>query len=88
MLNKNEMIVILRALDSWEKLNDFFEELSEGFRIINPEYDQIDHLYDIIKNNSQFSSDEDEPIDAFNAIIFNESFSKYFLFSFHLSFIY
>ncbi|MCR4608103.1 MAG: hypothetical protein K5750_00220 [Eubacterium sp.] len=75
MLSTDEMMILLDAFDSWEHINSIISELTCGFGIIDPKYNKIDYLYDLIKSNSRYSSDEDEATDPFNNIIFDTNLS-------------
>ena len=48
MLNKEEMLSLIEAAESWERINDHVKDLTDGYAITNPEYTKIDNIFDII----------------------------------------
>lgn len=75
MLNKEEMLSLIEAAESWERINDHVKDLTDGYAITNPEYTKIDNIYDIIKNNSKYPGSDDHSCDCFNDIILNPELS-------------
>ena len=75
MLNKEEMISLLEAADSWEQINNHVKELTNGYAIINPKFNKTDYIYDVIKASSKYSSPDDASTDVFNDIVLNSELS-------------
>ena len=75
MLNKEEMISLLEAADSWERINKHVKKLTNGYAITNPKFNKTDYIYDVIKANSKYSSPDDASTDAFNDIVLNSDLS-------------
>ena len=71
MLNKEEMLSLIEAAESWERINDHVKDLTDGYAITNPEYTKIDNIFDIIKSNSKYPGTDDLSCDSFNDIILN-----------------
>ena len=75
MLNKEEMLSLIEAADSWERINDQVKHLTCGYAITNPEFTKIDYIFDIIKNNSKYLGTDDKSCASFSSIIFNPELS-------------
>ena len=75
MLNKEEMLSLIEAAESWERINDHVKDLTDGYAITNPEYTKIDNIFDIIKSNSKYPGTDDLSCDSFNDIILNPELS-------------
>ena len=75
MLNKEEMLSLIEAAESWERINDHVKDLTDGYAITNPEYTKIDNIFDIIKSNSKYPGTDDQSCDSFDDIILNPELS-------------
>ncbi len=41
MLSREEMLSLIEAAESWERINDHVKELTDGYAVTNPEYTKI-----------------------------------------------
>ena len=69
MLEKNDMIDLIEALDAFNKLNDQVSALTGGADIKNEKYDGLYNIYDVIKRNSKYNRENDNDYDTFDSII-------------------
>lgn len=69
MLEKKDMIDLIEALDSFNRLNDQVSALTGGADIKNERYDGLYNIYDVIKRNSQYNKEDDRDYDMFDSVI-------------------
>ena len=69
MLDRDEMISLIEAAESYSALNRIITHITNGYCISNPELLGIDNIYEILRNNSRFNDDSDESAIQFDAII-------------------
>ena len=59
MIEKEDMIRLIEAFEAWELLNRMVHELTNGYRIGNEKLIKLDGIYEVIRNNSRYYTDED-----------------------------
>ena len=69
MLDKNDMIDLIEALESFNKINDQISDLTGGSDIKSEKYNGLYKIYDVIKRNSKYNKEDDHDYDVFNSII-------------------
>lgn len=72
MVEKNDMIDLIEALDAFNKLNDQVSALTGGADIKNEKYDGLYNIYGVIKRNSKYNRENDNDYDLFNSIIHSD----------------
>ena len=69
MLDRDEMISLIEAAESYSKLNKIITHITNGYCISNPELLGMDNIYEILRSNSRYNDDSDESAIQFDAII-------------------
>lgn len=69
MIDKKDMIDLIIALESFDKLNFQVSVLTGGSDIKNENINGLYNIYEVIKRNSKFSKEDDSDYDMFNSII-------------------
>ena len=69
MMEKEDMIRLIEAFEAWEMLNRVVHELTNGYRIGNEKLLKLDGIYEVIRNNSRYYTDEDRDEDNLDAIM-------------------
>lgn len=69
MLDRDEMISLIEAAESYSALNRIITHITNGYCISNPELLGLDNIYEILRSNSRFNDDSDESAIQFDAII-------------------
>lgn len=69
MIDKKDMIDLIKALESFDKLNYQVSVLTGGSDIKNDNINGLYNIYDVIKRNSKYSKEDDSDYDMFNSII-------------------
>lgn len=69
MLDRDEMISLIEAAESYSKLNNIVTNITNGYCISNPELLGMDNIYEILRSNSRYNDDSDESAIQFDAII-------------------
>ena len=69
-MNKEDMIDLIKAFESFEKINSCINRLTNGHYISNPDFDGLYNIYEVIKRHSMFPGEDDYDIDTFRAIMF------------------
>ena len=69
MLNREDMIALIRAEEAFNRLNDRIIALTGGYGIDNEEYDGFYELYEVIRRNSRFSESDDYDEDMLRAVV-------------------
>ena len=69
MLDKKDIIDLIKAQESFNKLNNQVIDLTGGSDIKNDKYDGLYKIYDVIKRNSKYNKEDDHDYDVFNSII-------------------
>ena len=70
MLDREDMIALIKATESFNRLNDRIIAITGGYDIKCEEYSGLYEIYDVIKRNSRYFEDDDHDEDMFRAIIF------------------
>lgn len=75
-MDKKDMIRLIKAFISINKINDRISEMTGGCPINSNEYNGIYELYDVIFDHSKFAGrDDDEALDQFRDIMYRENIS-------------
>lgn len=69
-MTRKDMIDLIMAFESFEKLNSFINRLTNGYNISNSDYDGLYNIYEVIKRNSRYPGEDDHDVDTFRAIMF------------------
>ena len=69
MMEKEDMIRLIEAFEAWELLNRMVHELTNGYRIGSERLLKLDGIYEVIRNNSRYYTDEDSDEDNLDAIM-------------------
>lgn len=69
MLNRQDMISLIKAVESFNKLNDRIIYMTNGYSIDCEEYDGLYEIYEVLRRNSRYSGTSDHDEDMFKAII-------------------
>ena len=69
MMEKEDMIRLIEAFEAWVLLNRLVTELTDGYRIGNEKLLKLDGIYEVIRNNSRYYTDEDRDEDNLDAIM-------------------
>ena len=75
MINKRDMMDLIKALDSFNKLNEQISTLIGGSNIKNEKYNGLYKIYDVIKRNSKYNKEDDYDYDVFDSIIHSDKTS-------------
>ncbi len=70
MLNKNDMIDLIKAVESFNKLNSQIAALTNGYDIDNEEYNGLYGIYEVLRRNSRYPGTSDHDEDMFRAVIY------------------
>ena len=73
MLEKEDMIRLIEAFEAWELLNRMVHELTDGYRISNDRISKLDGIYEVIRRNSRYYTDEDDDLDRLDAVMFAQN---------------
>ncbi len=69
-MNKKDMIQLIEAVISINKINDDIIKITGGYPVANDEYKGIYNVYDVIYNHSKYAGrTDDKAEDEFRAII-------------------
>ena len=68
-MNKEDMIMLIKAYDAWEALNEKIGDLTGGSMIDNPEFYPLDDIYVVIKRNSRYPNDDDKDTYALRTVL-------------------
>ena len=75
-MNKEDMILLIEAEESFNALNDMFTNISDGFPIKNERLNGLYNIYDILYRSSRYADMECDdtrdfdPEEEFRAIIY------------------
>ena len=69
MMERNDMIDLIKAYESIENLSAVITGLTGGYPIDDDKYNGIYKIYDILKRNSRYPGADDFDEDNFQAII-------------------
>ena len=75
MLDKKDMIDLIKAQESFNKLNNQVIDLTGGSDIKNDKYDGLYKIYDVLKRNSKYNKEDDHDYDVFDSIIHSDKTS-------------
>ena len=75
MMEKEDMIRLIEAFEAWELLNWMVHELTNGYRIGSEKLLKLDGIYEVIRNNSRYYTDEDTDEDNLDAIMHAQNIS-------------
>jgi len=70
MLDREDMIALIRAEEDFNRLNDKVIALTGGYSMGDDEYKGLYGLYEVIRRNSRYPSDDDKDEEMFQAIIY------------------
>ena len=70
MLNKEDMISLIKALESFDKLNTKISSITNGYGISGDEFEGLFEVYEVIRRNSRFSESDDYDEDMLRAVIY------------------
>ena len=69
-MDREDMIALIEAFESYVKLNDIIVNLTGGIEITNPEYAAMDNIYEVIKRNSRYPEDDYRSEEQFRAVMY------------------
>lgn len=69
MLDREDMISLIRAVEAFNKLNDRITAITNGYNIDCEEYNGLYEVYEVIRRNSRYSGTSDHDEDMLRAII-------------------
>ena len=69
MLDREDMIALIRAVEAFNRLNNRITAITGGYSIACEEYDGLYEIYEVIRRNSKYSGTSDQDEDNFRAII-------------------
>ncbi len=69
MLDRKDMISLIKAVESFNKLNDQISLITNGYGIASEEYDGLYEIYEVIRRNSRFSESDDHDEDMLRAVV-------------------
>lgn len=69
MLEKKDIIDLIKALEAFNRLNDQVSALTGGADIKNEKYNDLYKIYDVIKRNSIYNKEDDRDYDMFDSVI-------------------
>ena len=69
-MKKKDMIALIRAEESFNKLSSSIAAITGGHGIEGDEYDGFYDLYEVLRRNSRFSGSDDYDEDMFRAVIY------------------
>ena len=70
MLNKEDMISLIKALESFDKLNTKISSITNGYGISGDEFEGLFEVYEVIRRNSRFSESDDYDEEMLRAVIY------------------
>ena len=70
MLNKEDMISLIKALESFDKLNTKISSITNGYGISGDEFEGLSEVYEVIRRNSRFSESDDYDEDMLRAVVY------------------
>ena len=70
MLDREDMITLIRAVESLDRLNSKITSITNGYGIDGEEFDGLFEIYEVLKRNSRYSGSDDHDEDMFRAIIY------------------
>lgn len=68
-MNKEDMIALIKAIESFNRLNDRIIAITGGYDIDCEEYNGLYELYEVIRRNSRFSGSDDYDEDMLRAVV-------------------
>ena len=69
MLDREDMIALIEAVESYRRLNQIIITITDGYCISHSDFTALDNIYEVIKRNSRYYDESDYSVDQFNAII-------------------
>ena len=69
-MKKKDMIALIKAVESFNRLNDRIGHITNGYHIDCDEYEGLYEIYEILRRNSRYPGTSDHDEDSFRAIIY------------------
>ena len=70
MLDREDMISLIKAVESFNRINDRITAITGGYSIDCDEYNGLYEIYEVLRRNSRYHGTSDYDEDTFRSIIY------------------